>query len=390
MNQSKTIYFDNSTVSRPSGEAISKMLTFYSDKWGTLTQPHQMGQELFPAMDEAYKEVYQLLGATSKDVVIMTSSGAEAVNQAIFSTYQDISLVEGKNHFITSLIEEAPMLMSMHRLEAHGAAVTYFKPNKQSVITTKALIEAITPRTAMMAISWASGLTGVVQPVLELAEICKLRGIRLLVDATHVLGKLMFDLSATPIDLLSFNGEQIHAPKGTGGLYVRQGIKLSSFITGGVEQGGMRAGAVNVPGVVALGVAAKQAREARDYLCSEIARLRFYFEMEIKKKIPDAKVIFEFEERLPHISCIAFPGVVNEALLFLLNQKGVYAGLGGGNQQQISYYLNSCGVTPEVAATALSFSFSRETTEEEIDRGVTLIDSCYQKLRKGSKELIAQ
>lgn len=384
----KFVYLDNSTTARPSGEAVSKMLTYYSEKWGTLTQPHKMGQELFADFADALKAVYALLGATEHDAVILTSSGAEAVNQAILSTYQDVSLVDGRNHFISSVIDEAPSLMSLHRLESFGCATTYLKPTPEGIITPKSLVEAITPRTALVSLSWASGLTGVVQPIADLAEICKSRGIRLLVEATHVLGKLFFDLKELPITFLAFNGEQLHAPKGTGALYIRQGIHLKPLITGGIEQAGMRAGSINIPAVAALGVACKQTLEARDYLCTEVARLKMHFEKEIIQRIPQSKVLFEYEERVPNISAIAFPHVQSEALLFLLSRKDVYASMGGGGQQQISYLLQACGLSKTIATCALSFSLSRETTQEELDRALGIIEACYTKLRKASKNLV--
>lgn len=383
----KFVYLDNSTTARPSGEAISKMLTFYSEKWGTPYQPHTLGQETFPPLKEALHSVYQLLGAIDQDTVVITSSSAEAVNQAIFSTFQNTSLMDGKNHFITTLIEEAPMMMSLRRLEALDCAATFLKPNAQGIITAKALTEAVTPRTAMLCLSWANGLTGVVQPIAELAEICKLRGIKLLVEATHVLGKLFFELKDLPIDFIAFNGEQLHAPKGTGGLYSRHGVKLSPFIIGGIEQAGLRAGSINVPATVALGVAAKQALEARDYVCTEVARLKMLFEKQLQKRLPDIKILFENEERVPHITAISFPGVSNEALLFLLNRKSVYASLGGGSQQQIGFMLSACGFDPLVANSALSFSFSRETTEQEIDYAVQAIEAGYLRLKKASNHL---
>lgn len=381
-------YLDNSTITCPSDEALSRMLFFCKDKWGTPSQPHQMGQELFPAIEEAWKSIYHLLGAIDQDTIVLTSSSAEAINHAFLSTYQDVSLVEGKNHFITCSTDDAPSILSAYRLEKFGGAITFLKPNEKGIITPKNLIEAITPRTALFSISWANGLTGVLQPISELAEICKLRGVRFLVDATHVLGKIFFDLKQIPIDLLAFNGDQIHAPKGSGGIFIRSGIKLSPFITGGIEQIGLRAGNVNVPGLVALGVACKQALEARDYIGTEIARLKLYFEKEILKKIPHAKVLFEYEDRLPHVTAIAFPGIINEALLYQLNQRSVFASIGGGSQQHIGYLLAACAIPQYLSSTAISFSLSRESTEEEMNYAVRELEAAHAKLKKASSHLL--
>jgi cysteine desulfurase len=314
----------------------------------------------------------------------MTSSGAEAINHAILSTYQDVSLTEGRNHFITASTEDAPFLMSFNRLTAFGAATTFLKPDIHGIISAKAIIEAITPRTAMIALSWSNGLTGVIQPIHEIAEICKLRGIRLLVDGTHVLGKLFFSLKEHSIDFLSFNGDQLHAPKGIGGLYIRNGIKLSPFITGGMEQAGLRAGTLNLPAVVGLGEAAKLLLEARDYFCTEVARLQMELENEIKKRIPEIKTLFEYEEKVPGVLTISFPGIINEALLFALNQKNVFASIGGGSQQLLSYYLKTCGFDQRTADSALSFTLSRETKEDEIEFAAKELEATVKKLRKTS------
>jgi cysteine desulfurase len=386
--QSQTIYLDNSSTARPSAEAVSKMLLFHTEKWGIPSQPHQMGQEVAFHLEEAYRSIYRLLGAKDQDAVVFTSSGAEAVNQAIFSTYQEVSLPLGKNHFIATAIDEAPSMMSIHRLESFGCSTTQLKPNQKGIIEPKSLVEAMTPRTALFSLPWASGLTGVVQPIGEIAEICKLRGVRLVVDATHALGKIFFEIKDLPIDFLAFNGEQIHAPKGTGGLYAREGVFLTPFIVGGMEQGGLRAGSLNVPGLVGLGVAAKQAMESRDYICTEVARIRMHFENEVMRRIPSAKILFGYEERVPHITAISFPGVLNEALLFSLNRRGIFASIGGGSQQQMTYFLHTCGAASRLAESALSFSLSRETTEEQVELAAQALEVSYMKLRKVSADLV--
>lgn len=379
---------DNSTTTRPSGEAISKMLSYYSDKWGCFSAPHKMGTDLYPAIYESLRNIYQLLGAKEKDNLVITSSGAEAINHAILATYQDVTLSTGKNHFITSNIDEAPALLSLNRLDQFGCSTSVVKASQNGFVSAQAISEAISPRTALIVLSYANGLTGVINPIHDIIALCKLRGIRLLLDLTHVLGKLLIDLEGLEIDFASFNGDHLHAPKGTGGLFIRESLKCSPFIVGGIEQAGLRAGALNVPALVGLGEAAKEMLAARDYLCTEIARVKTIFELEITRRIPEAIILFENEERLPHITAIAFPGVTSEAMLFLLNQKGVYASMGGGSQQQIGYLLEACHVDHSLANCALSFSFSRETTEEEIERALTIIEQCYAKLRRTSAEII--
>lgn len=386
LNQ-RIIYLDNSTASRPSGEAISKMLPFYAEKWGAPTQPHLIGQAVVQPIKEALKQIYGLLGASLEDAVILTSSSSEAITHAFFATYEELALKEGRNHFIGSTIDEAASLVCLEKMERMGCPVTRLKPGSSGSISPAAIVDAVTPRTALVTLSMGNGLTGVVQQVKEIAEICSLRGIRLLLDATHVLGKLFFDLKEVQASYIAFNGPQIQGPEGTGGLFIRKGVKTGPLISGGLEQAGLRGGSLNVPGMIGLGASAKIALEARDYMCTEIARMRFHFENELLKRISFAKVLFHDEERLPHISAIAFPGVVNEALLYLLNRKGVCAGIGGGSFVQIGYLLEQCGMDPLLANSAISFSFSKETTEEELDVAVELIAACANKLFKTSQEL---
>lgn len=380
----RPIYFDNSMTTRPSEGAVSGMIPYFTDMWGVPSAPHLMGQNLFSALKESYQAIYDLLGASERDTVVFTSSGAEAINNALMSGYFDITASSGKNQFITSNIDEAPTLMAISRLEELGCVGTSVPVNNSGQVSVEALGDAITPRTAMVSLSWASGLTGVIQPVEEIASLCKERGILLHLDATHVLGKLFFELDGIGADLISFNGDHLHAPKGTGGLYIRSGVKCSPLILGGMEQGGHRAGSYNVPGLVGLGIAAKEALECRDLLCMEVARLRDKLEESIIGEIPESVIFFRDQERLPHCTTIGFPGLANEALLFLLNKKGVLASIGGGSFQQIGLVLAASGVDEGLAHSAISFSFSRETTEDEVNRAAEIIVECAKKLIKTS------
>jgi cysteine desulfurase len=384
----KAIYLDNSTITKPSDKAVAQMLPYLSERWGNPVAPHRMGQELYGAIEESYKRIYGLIGAKEQDDFIFTSSGPEAVNHVISSTYFDITNSTGKNHFVTAAIEEAPPLMALGKLERQGCVAKYIQCAKSGVISAQEVADAISPRTALVTLSWANGLTGTINPVNEISDLCKERGIRLHLDATHVLGKLFFDWDDVGAEMITFDGSHLHAPKGTGGVFVKDGHKLSPFIVGGSDQAGRRAGALNVPGLVALGVAALETLDSRDLLCTEVARLRNKLEEGIVDRIPDAQPLFVQRERLPHVTVMAFPGVANEALLFHLNRKGVYASIGGGNTQQIGLVLSGMGIAENLAQSAISFSLSRETQEEEIERAIDIIAETAAKLRHLSQKLV--
>jgi cysteine desulfurase len=376
------IYLDNSMTTRPSSEAISSMMPFFTEMWGSPMAPHQFGQQVIPALEQSYKSIYSLMGAKDSDNFVFTSSGAEATNQVVSSTYYDITHKTGKNHYILSKIDEAAALMSISRLEEMNCVAKMTNPNAKGEITAEAIADAMTPRTALVSIEWANGMTGVIHPVAEIAELCQKRGVRLHLDATHTLGRVYID--EVGADFISFNGDNLHAPKGTGGLFVNSKVNCSPFILGGMEQGGLRAGSVNIPGLVALACAAKQMLEARDYVCTEVARLRDKLEKGVTSGFPQAAVVFRNSERLPHISAMTFSGIANEALLFALNRKGVYASIGGGSFQQIGLILSASGISETLAHTAINFSLSRETSESEIDKAIEIIVETAKRLSKVS------
>jgi len=382
------IYLDNSMAARPSERAVSAMMPFFTDHWASPSSPHVMGQQTSGAIKDAYKSLYGLIGANNEDAVIFTSCGAESVNHVFHSVYTDIALPRGKNHFITGKTDEAPALMAMHQLEEQGCIGKCVDVDGRGHVTAELLGDVLSPRAALVSLSWGDGLTGVVQPVEEIAALCEDRGILLHLDATHVLGKLYFAPEEVKADLISFNGPQMHAPQGTGALYIRHGLKISPFIAGGMEQAGLRGGGVNVPGLTALGIAATEALEARDLMCTETARLRDRLEKSVADRIEDMVVFYQNQHRLPHISCMGFRGVANEALLYQLSRKGVMASIGGGSFQQIGLVLMASGVEETLAHSSLSFSLSRETTESEIDKAVEIIVEAVKHLRKFSNAFI--
>ncbi len=365
------IYFDNHTTTKPSTAAIAAMQPFLEEKWGSPAAPHKMGQSLLPDLEKLYEPIYQLLGARSSDNFVFTSSGAEATNHVVQAAYLDIARETGRNHFITTSADEAPVIMAYERLELLGCETTLAPVNADGILTPDALIDAITPRTALVSLSWANGLTGVVHPVAELAEICRERGIWLHLDATHILGKIDFDLDEIAPDLITLNGNHLHAPQGTGGLWIRSGLRLSNLILGGMEQDGRRAGPFSVALLAALSVACEEALAHRDHVAIETARLRNRLETEL-----NATPLFQNTLRTPTTTALSFPGVTADALLYRLNRAGLYASFGGGTYQP----LPNC---------AVSFSLSRHTTAEDVDAAVALINKHAQSLAALSKEIYA-
>ena len=382
------IYLDNITTSRVSDGAIKAMMPYFESAYGAASSPHQMGQELHAALGKSYRAVYDICSAKEEDVFVFTSSSCEAITQVMQSVYRNVTKKTGKNHFVASAIDEAASILAITKLEEEACMLRLAEVTAQGIVNQNTIAESITPRTALVSLSWACALTGVVQPIAEIAKICKARGILLHVDATHVIGKLSLDLQESRPDYITFNGEQFHAPKGIGGVFAKKPAPLEPLIYGEDEELRLRGGPLNVPFLIALGQASVEAKQNQNLYCTEVARLRDRFERNLQEHYPEAIAFFQNEERLPHVSCMAFPGIRNETLMYALNRKGVFANMGGGPFQQIELVLTASGVEAPLAKCALSFSFSKDTTLQDMEKACEIIVGCAKSLRRASKTLV--
>lgn len=380
----KTIYLDNHSTAQPSEGVLEAMRPFLTEKWGIPSAPHIKGQELSLDLKHAYTSIYEALSLDDKDCFILTSSGTEAVNHVIQGVFHEISRHTGKNHFLCASTDEASAILAIGQLEKQGVATGTVPADREGYVTAAAVADEISPRTALISLSWVNALTGVINPVEEIIELCHGRGILVHLDVTHALGKLYVDLSELGADFITFNGEQVHGPRSTGGLVIRGGKLSSPYIVGSSDQAGMRGGALDVGTLVGLACALKEATEQADHVSMELARLRDKFESGLQKKVPEIQLCFEQSERLPNCSAFLFPGVSNDALLYSLSQQGLCACFGGGNFQRIALILEASHIEPELAQTALSFALSRFSSEQEIDDAIELIAFEYERLSKMS------
>lgn len=367
------VYLDHHTATRPVASCIEAMLPFFREYWGSTTAPHQIGQELCVGLNRSIDSILNTLGAKKEDRFYFFPSSADAIHHLYQSHYFDSIRQTGKNHIVTTNIEEASVLMSLKRLEELGCRSKVLSVNSQGQLTKNILEEALRPRTSLVSVSWTNGLTGVIHPIADLADCCSAKDVRLHVDASYVIGKQYFRFEDLNVDFLTFDGSVLHAPKGTAGILVKEKTAFSSPIS---SMMGIPVGAV-----ASLAKGLEEVQQVIDYVCLETARLRDKLEEGIQKGFPEAQVLFQQAERLPNCSAIAFPGVASEALLFLLNRRGIYASLGGGHSQKLSHVLAASGIDPILAQSALSFSLSFETKEEEIDEAIKIIIDCAHKLK---------
>ncbi|MCH9609716.1 MAG: Cysteine desulfurase IscS [Chlamydiales bacterium] len=300
--------------------------------------------------------LYQLVDASAEDHFIF-STGATAVNHVAFSTYLDVTRKTGKHHYLCSNTDEAPAILSMTRLQELGC-------HFQMVEGTdfQSFAETVTPRTALISLSWANGLTGVIHPIKEIAALCKEREIYFHVDATHVLGKGDFSFQESGADFLTFNG----------GLFIRSGRELSPFIMGEEEPKGLKE----------LCQAAQHLYDESDTFCLEKAHLRNLLEEKICAALPDAVVFCKEQPRLPSITAIGFPDVASDALFFLLKQRKVFTSQGGGNLQQMSHMLKALSIPSPLCYSGLSFTLSSTTTVEQIEIAADQVIDVVRRLRR--------
>jgi cysteine desulfurase len=361
----KEIYLDHHTISRPSPAVIERMTHYFLHKWGTLSAPHQKGQELYEDVDSALKKLYSLLGANERSHFVLTSGGPEAIFQVLVNFYLVEIRETGRNHLLTTAIEEAPILLSMSRLEQLGCVTRLLPVDDKGLLNLSALEEALKPKTALLSISWANALTGVIQPITDIIRICHNKGVKVHLNASAMVGKLPISFEELGVDFLTFDGDKIHTPQGIGGLFQKTKPHESSH---------------HVAALCGLSLAVEEELQRLEQFAMETARLRDTFEAELKHALPDTVVLFQDADRLPHVSCVAFPGVMSEALLYHLHRRHVYASLGGGQFQKLSSQLKSCKVSEELAQSALSFAISHETTEDDLAEALDIVVSSVRKL----------
>jgi cysteine desulfurase len=359
------IYLDHSTVTPPFVPALDGLHAFRKDYWGILSAPHQKGLELFPKMQLALKSMYELVGAHEKDGFQLVSGGTEAVHLVFESIYFNLIRESGKNHIVTTAFETDSIAASINHLEKLGCVAKHVSVNASGQVNRELLEEVIRPRTALVSISWANGYTGVIQPIHDLARLCREKGVKLHVDASAVFGKLFFRFQDLDVDFMTLDGKLIHAPQGVGALFVK-----AAEVSKGNEK------EMDVGMLQAFLASIENVSQHFDHLCTETARLRDKLESRIVEGLPEAQVLFQDADRLPNVTAIAFPGISSEALLYALHRKGVYAARGS-----LEKVLHACGIDPALAHTALSFSLSYQTQETEIDRAAEEIIACVRRLR---------
>ncbi len=372
-------YFDHNATTPVRPEVRSAMEPFWDQWFGNPSSLHGAGQIAAKALREARTHVAALLGAQPRQIVF-TSGGTEGNNLALRAA---LAAASDRNEIVTSAVEHSSVYKLCRQLEKEGFTVHYVAVNARGELDLDELQNQMNAHTAVVTLMAGNNETGVLFPVREIASRVKQTGAFFHVDAVQAAGKI--PLSVDGIDFLSISGHKLYAPKGTGALYVREGIPSRALQYGGSQERGWRAGTENVAGAVALGKACQLAHEEMEFEIKRVTNLRDTFETQVRERMDNVEINGVDAQRLPNTSNLRFQGVDGEALLFRLDQSGIAASSGSAcmsGAREPSHVLKAMGLSDEDANSSIRFSFGKMTTPGMISESVVLLAEAVSDLRK--------
>ena len=371
------IYLDNNATTRVAPEVVEAMHPYLSEFFGNPSSAHTLGRTMKQAVEHSREQVATLLGAADTSEIVFTSCGSESDNWAIRGALES---QPDKKHIVTTLVEHEAVRNVCRALEGEGYEVTWMGVNEHGEIDLDTLRDALRPDTALVSIMLANNETGVLFPVNEIGRLVRERSKALFhVDGVQAVGKIPIDL--TGVDLFALSGHKLHAPQGIGALYIRKGVSLPSFIIGGAQEQGRRAGTSAVPNIVGLGAACKLAQEDDDH--SRIRDLRDRLESGILENIPNTRRNGDPANRLPNTSNISFEYVEGQNIMLHLDQLGICVSTGSAchsTTHQSSPTLHAMNVPYTAAQGSIRFSLGRYNTNEDIDTTLSVLPEIIEKL----------
>ena len=386
------IYADNAATTKMSRTAIDAMLPYMETYFGNPSSLHTVGQQAAEALMNARQTVADCLGCQPREITF-TSGGSEADNQAIVSAAR-IGERKGKKHIISTAFEHHAVLHTLKKLEKEGFDVQLLDVGPTGTVTAQQVADAIREDTCLVTIMYANNEIGSILPIPEIGAVCKEKGVLFHTDAVQAAGHLHIDVKAQNIDMLSLSGHKFHGPKGVGVLYARQGIPLTNIIEGGAQERGKRAGTENIPGIVSMAAALKEACDHIDENAAKVSALRDKLIAGLSR-IPHSAVNGDTVHRLPGNVNFCFEGIEGESLLLLLDAKGICASSGSActsGSLDPSHVLLAIGRPHEVAHGSLRLSLCEWNTEEEVDYILQAVPEVVTYLRSMSpvwKELLS-
>jgi cysteine desulfurase len=380
------IYADHAASTPVRDEVLAAMLPYFSTIGFNASSLHAEGRAARAALDDARRRVAAVIGATSREIVF-TGSGSEAIALAIVGASRAAG---AGRHVVTCATEHDAVLRTVDGLAGEGYAVTVLAVDSAGRVDPAAFEDALRPETVLVSLMLANNEIGTLHPVAEIARVARRRGILVHTDAVQAAGRIPLDVEALGVDLLSLSAHKFSGPKGVGVLYVRSGTPLSPLVVGGPQEGGLRAGTENVAGAVGVACALDLARAEMPAETPRLARLRDRFEATIVERIPDVRINASTAERLPTIASVAFAGVDRATLLVRLDLAGVSLSAGSAcaaGASEPSHVVAAIHPPAWVEASSVRFSFGKLTTEEDVERLITMLPEVVRALRVGDFDL---
>ena len=380
----KMIYLDNAATTKVADSVVDAMLPYFKEYYGNASSIYQLGAKSKEALDESREYIAGTLGAKTNEIYF-TAGGSESDNWAIKAT-ADAYAQKGK-HIITSAIEHHAVLHTCEYLEKHGYEVTYVGVDENGVIKLDELKAAVRPDTILISVMFANNEIGTIQPIKEIGEIAKEHDILFHTDAVQAYAQVPINVDEMHIDMLSASGHKLNGPKGIGFLYIRKGIKIRSFVHGGQQERGRRAGTENIPGIVGLAAAAKRSFSMLEEKMKKEIELRDYLISRIEAEIPYCRLNGDRKKRLPNNVNFSFQFIEGESMLILLDSKGIAASSGSActsGSLDPSHVLLAIGLPHEIAHGSLRLTLSEENTKEEMDYVVEQLTAILERLRSMS------
>lgn len=377
----KIIYMDNAATTAVSQEALETMIPFFRENFGNPSTIYSVGRNAKKELEIARERVAKALGASPKEI-FFTSCGTESDNWAIKGAAFE-GLKKGKNHIITSKIEHHAVLHTVQYLEKKGFDVTYLDVDSKGLVNPKDVENAITEKTALVTIMYANNEIGTIEPIEEIGKICKDKGVLFHTDAVQAVGHVPIDVKRQNIDMLSLSAHKFHGPKGIGALYIRKGVRIETFMEGGAQESGKRAGTENTAEIAALGKAIETACTEIEEKNSKLIKKRDKLISELLK-IERSRLNGHREKRLPGNVNISFEGIEGESLLLLLDMAGICASSGSActsGSLDPSHVLLAIGLPHEIAHGSLRLSLDESNTDEEIDFVIAEVSKAVKRLR---------
>lgn len=376
------IYADNAATTKMSDVAVKAMLPYLQEIYANASSVHLLGQRSAAALFSARQQVAQVLNCAPKEV-FFTSGGSEADNQALISAAA-LGKKQGKCHIVSTAMEHHAILHTLEALQAEGFTVTLLRPQADGIVTATQVAEAITDTTCLVSVMYANNETGAIQPIREIGALCRKRGVHFHTDAVQAAGHLAIDVQRNNIDMLSLSAHKFHGPKGIGLLFAKSSIQLTSLIRGGGQERGKRAGTENLPGIIGLAAALKDAQENMQQNTAYITGLRDALRNGLDK-IDGAGFNGSREHCLPGTVNYSFLGVNGETLLSLLSNEGICCSSGSAcsaGSLEPSHVLLALGLNHETAQSALRFSLCEYNTMDEVQTIITKVTEAVNRLRR--------